>query len=85
MWGRGLEVEADGWSEARTNSGEGSLEMCERKRGFHGAGWEEDGVRVDIVRRRESRRRRGWEAMVVVVVVMFERSGCELGVRIVQV
>lgn len=29
--------DGDTWRVAKTNSGEGSREMCERKRDFHGA------------------------------------------------
>jgi len=54
----------DGCKEAKTNSGESILAICERKACFQGAvGTLSWWVVVDIVRRRERRRRAGGEAM----------------------
>lgn len=63
-----------GWREARTNSGEGSLERWDSKLEVQGAGgvvrcW----VVVDMVRSSERRRNVGREAMMVFV------SGMRIG------
>lgn len=64
-----------GWSEVRTNSGEGSLERWDSKVEVQGAaGVVRCWVVADMVRRRERRRRTGRGAMMFVLNGSMGRS-----------
>lgn len=72
-YGTGESVGA-GWREARTNSGEGSLERWDSKVEVQGAaGVARCWVVVDMARSRERRRRVGREAMMALLRVLSGR------------